>query len=66
MKVSDDGVGLPADFSVASASTLGVELVNTLTRQLRGTLSARTGDRTEFEVRFRVAKQAPNRAAKVT
>ncbi|MBV5325245.1 MAG: sensor histidine kinase, partial [Rhodospirillaceae bacterium] len=35
-RVFDDGVGLPPDFDPASTSTLGMQLVVQLTRQLRG------------------------------
>ncbi len=39
LRVSDDGVGLPADLGdIASAETLGLRLVADLTKQLHGTL----------------------------
>jgi two-component sensor histidine kinase len=38
LQVSDTGVGLPADFDLGRATTLGLQLVSDLTRQLHGTL----------------------------
>lgn len=40
MTVEDDGVGIPADPALRREGSLGLELVSTLTVQLRGTLSA--------------------------
>lgn len=42
--VRDNGVGLPADFDLRNAPSLGLSLVNDLTEQLNGTM---TLDRTE-------------------
>ena len=39
LTVEDNGVGLPSDFNVDQARTLGVQLVKTLTEQLEGTLN---------------------------
>jgi PAS domain S-box-containing protein len=53
--VEDNGIGLPPDLDVRGTTSLGLRLVNTLVRQLRGTLdvvSARGGAR--FELRFAV------------
>jgi len=38
LTVSDNGVGLPEDVDIRTASTLGLQLVSTLTDQLRGTV----------------------------
>jgi two-component sensor histidine kinase len=38
MKISDDGVGLPADFDAHSPRTLGYRLVKLLVKQLQGTI----------------------------
>jgi PAS domain S-box-containing protein len=38
LQVSDTGAGLPANFDPGRASTLGLQLVSDLARQLRGTL----------------------------
>lgn len=37
--VSDDGVGLPPDFDVTKASSLGLQLVSDLVRQIKGVLT---------------------------
>ena len=38
LQVADDGIGLPADFESSRQKSLGLQLVNDLTRQLRGSL----------------------------
>ena len=39
LRVSDDGVGLPADFDVEKVTSMGYHLVTVLARQLRGKLT---------------------------
>ena len=54
LEVKDDGRGLPADFEVASGSSLGMQLVATLAQQLGGELSWDTGHPgARFELRFK-------------
>ncbi|WP_245618674.1 sensor histidine kinase [Methanogenium cariaci] len=36
LSASDDGRGLPAGFDIASLDSLGIKLINVLTRQMRG------------------------------
>jgi PAS domain S-box-containing protein len=43
LSVSDNGVGFPADFRLENSSSLGMQVVATLIRQLRGDLTV-TGD----------------------
>ena len=50
--VRDDGVGLPPDFDIAQSKSLGLQLVSTLTTQLKGTVTVNTGDETEFQIVF--------------
>ncbi|AKB35657.1 sensory transduction histidine kinase [Methanosarcina siciliae C2J] len=50
--VSDDGIGLPENFSVESSDTLGLQLISILTDQLDGTLELKRDSGTEFVVRF--------------
>lgn len=52
--VSDDGVGVPANFDVEATSSLGLRLVQTLARQLGGQLMVETmaGAGTTFRVSF--------------
>jgi PAS domain S-box-containing protein len=52
--VEDDGVGLPPDFKIEHADSMGMYLVRILTRQLRGklTLESREGQGTRICLRF--------------
>jgi PAS domain S-box-containing protein len=50
--VGDDGVGLPADRDPATAESMGWQLVQALTRQLRGTLQCDRQDGTVFTISF--------------
>jgi two-component sensor histidine kinase len=52
--VSDNGVGLPADFDWETSSNLGLQIVKTLTEnELKGSISlARNADLTEAVLRF--------------
>lgn len=43
LTVQDDGVGLPPDFEMATARSLGLRLVRTLAGQLQGTFELRSG-----------------------
>ena len=54
LKIRDDGKGLPDDFDEAAAGTsLGLELIQVLTKQLRGAYSYTSLDRgVEFKLVF--------------
>jgi PAS domain S-box-containing protein len=52
LRVSDTGVGLPADFDPERGKSLGMKLVRMLTDQLRGEMSFRNGAGTTFEIKF--------------
>lgn len=53
LTVKDNGIGLPAGFDITRASSLGLKLVNVLTRQLRGTLQVTSDSSgTEFVIVF--------------
>ncbi|MDZ7794808.1 MAG: histidine kinase dimerization/phosphoacceptor domain -containing protein [Spirochaetia bacterium] len=60
MIVEDNGVGMPADFSLQEADSLGLVLVDALIKQLRGELkiSKSTGvpSGTRFEILFEAAE----------
>jgi two-component sensor histidine kinase len=43
LRVSDTGVGLPADFDLSRSRSLGLQLVSDLARQLLGTLEIGPG-----------------------
>lgn len=51
--VSDTGVGLPADFEVRRAESLGMQLVADLTTQIGGALTVGRGPGAEFCVAFK-------------
>jgi PAS domain S-box-containing protein len=53
--VRDRGPGLPPDFTLSDHPSLGLQLVTTLTRQLRGKVSARSDGGAVFEVEFGLA-----------
>jgi len=50
--VGDNGVGLPADLDVATTESLGLQLVNTLVRQLRGQLEISRAAGTRYTLVF--------------
>lgn len=54
--VQDDGVGLPPDLDWRTNSTLGLKLVNDLTRQLDGTIEVDTTGGTAFRIAFHEAQ----------
>jgi PAS domain S-box-containing protein len=51
LSVSDDGIGMPADFSFENSTSLGLSLVYTLVDQLEGSLDIDRGKGTTFRVR---------------
>jgi len=50
--VKDNGVGLPADVDIQNTETLGLQLVSTLTDQLRGRIEVSRSEGTEFKINF--------------
>ncbi len=53
LSVSNDGIGLPEDFDIGSSTTLGLELVSSLSKQLKGSITMSSGDVTEFRLEFK-------------
>lgn len=53
LAVSDSGVGLPKDFDWRASSSLGLRLVNDLTRQLDGTIEMKVDKGTTFRIAFK-------------
>jgi two-component sensor histidine kinase len=51
-RISDDGIGLPADFSLDQPSSLGLRLVKMLTEQLHGDLDWSPTPCTNFTLVF--------------
>ncbi len=54
LTVADDGVGLPEDFDIKQASSLGITLIQTLVRQINGSLSIQKKPNTAFEISFEI------------
>lgn len=52
LAVRDDGVGVPADFDPEKGHSLGLRIVNLLTRQLRGRLTWHNGAGVNFAIDF--------------
>lgn len=49
---SDNGPGLPADFNLRAATTLGMQLINDLARQIGGNVQYRNINRALFAIQF--------------
>ncbi len=52
--VSDNGVGFPAELDFQNTKSLGLQLVNALTSQLKGTLELNKDNGVEFKLTFAV------------
>ena len=52
LAVRDDGVGLPENLEPGRPKSLGLEIVNILARQLKGTLAMETGNGATFRISF--------------
>ena len=52
LRISDNGIGLPADFDPTSNLSMGLEIVSILTTQLEGELNAYNEEGAVFEIRF--------------
>ena len=50
--VADNGVGFPKDLDFRYTESLGMQLVNTLTNQLDGTVELHSNGGTEFKITF--------------
>lgn len=57
LTVSDDGNGLPAGVDWRQSNSLGLRLVQMLTRQIRGELEVRTDAGTTFQLTFAPREQ---------
>ena len=55
LTVRDDGIGLPDDIDLKNTSTLGLELVQKLTKQLGGQLEIERAPGTKFSIRLPIA-----------
>ena len=68
LSVQDNGPGLPVDFDLKQAKTLGLRMINILSAQIRGRTYFQNDNGTVAEIRFRPAgafrsKQDSNKAA---
>lgn len=52
LEVSDNGVGLPDNFDIKNTNSLGLQIVQTLTIQLRGSLEIEQEDGVSFKLAF--------------
>jgi PAS domain S-box-containing protein len=59
LAVGDDGVGLPTDLDLNKPQSLGLQLVNLLARQLRGTVELDRSAGTTFHVTFPYVELQP-------
>lgn len=53
LTVANDGERFPEDVDINSSATLGLELVTSLAKQLKGSIEMSSGDVTEFRLEFR-------------
>ena len=53
LTVADNGAGMPAGLDFRETDSLGLQLVNMLTKQLRGDINLRTDQGTEFTIHFK-------------
>jgi two-component sensor histidine kinase len=54
--VADDGIGLPKDFNFENTKTLGLQLVNSLVKQIDGKIKLDISNGTEFKITFKELK----------
>ena len=59
LNVMDDGVGFPQHLDVKNTQSLGMRLVNTLTKQLRGQMQMKGSPGTSFSITFPCKSTAP-------
>ncbi len=52
LEIRDDGIGLPEDFRLSNASTMGMEIVSILTQQLDGKIRILGSKGAAFEIKF--------------
>ncbi len=57
LTVKDNGVGLPEDLHLATADTLGLQLVRALVEQLEGDIDVMRKDGTEFIITFKTGNR---------
>lgn len=53
LKVSNNGIKFPSELNIENCTTLGLELVSSLSKQLKGSLSLERENITKFKLEFR-------------
>ncbi len=53
LQIADNGVGIPKEINFKKTETLGLQLVNTLTQQLEGTIELEVDKGTKFKLNFK-------------
>lgn len=53
LKISDDGIGLPPDFDIGKHNSLGLDLIQWLTKQLNGSFSIENNNGVQLMLRFK-------------
>ena len=53
LTIADNGIGLPGGIDLESATTLGMELIRELTKQIRGSVTVVSDGGTAYTIRFR-------------
>jgi PAS domain S-box-containing protein len=61
--ISDDGVGLPESVDVVGGQSLGLSLVHTLVKQLKGEVEVKRLKGTQFRIKFKESKPAERRVS---
>lgn len=50
--VKDDGIGIPGNLNMEKPETLGLKLIDSLVKQIDGTMEINSGKGTEFVIKF--------------
>ena len=53
LTVADNGIGLPENINIEKTETLGLKLVNILTKQINGKLTLKTNQGTKYKITFK-------------
>ena len=53
LRIGDNGIGIPEGFDLRESESLGMVLVDTLVKQLRGKINYETGNGASFTIKFK-------------
>lgn len=56
LRVSDNGIGLPKNVNFRETSSLGLQLINSLVKQIEGTIELDQISGTSFTIQFQELK----------